>query len=299
MPAVIPHFQPKTKKQYFLMMAVLVGATVLCGGVAVWLKLRSSFTPPVVIQKAAGLYEEKKYDEAAALLADAVAEIEKRRGPEDASLLKYFDLLAQIYEAQKKDADAEKLWRRAYEIRRKNLGPEHGEVYGSADRLALSLKAQGKYEEAEALLKKSLAHREAYHGLESPSVMPSLNRLAELYIAQKKFAEAEPLARRAVTIGRSTTGLIPASYADSMHDLGAVLASQGKYDEAEPLYDQALKRKYALLPAPHHPNKPGQPSPGDVAELAREFAAMLRKAGKEKDAKELEEKAEGLLHPKE
>ena len=50
--------------------------------------------------------------------------------------------------------------------------------------------------------------------------------------------------------------------------------------------------------AAHIPPKPGQIAHADFADLCKEAAAVYRKAGKEKDAKELEEKAELILHPK-
>lgn len=298
--AIVPHFQPKSKKQYLLMMAVLVGLSAACIGGVVWFHHRASSQIPPVIRKATALYEERKYDEAVGLLVPVIQEIERARGPEDTSLVKHFDLLASVYGAMRKEAEAEPLWRRAYEIRRKNLGVEHPESIGSGDKLALCMMAEGKFADAEPILRKSLAHREAYYGPEDPSIMPSLHHLAAFYLAQRKYAEAEPFASRAVKIGRSKVGLIPPSYADSQHDLGAALAGLDKLDDALPLYEAAVKAKERLLPqAPHIPPKPGQISHGDFADLCKEYAAVLRRAGKEKDAKTMESKAELVLHPKE
>ena len=299
-PPPAPWFQPKTKKQYLTMMAVLVGSIALVWISAIsWVNRKSASLPPKVIQKATNLFEERKYDDAVALLLPVIQEIEKTRGPEDTYLVKHFDLLATIYGAMKKDANAEPLWRRSYEIRRKNLGPDHTEAIGSGDKLALSLTAQGKYAEAEPLLRKALAHREAYHGADDQNVMPSLNRLAELFLAQKKFAEAESFASRAVKIGRLKMGLMPPAQPDSLRDLGAALAGLEKHADAAPLYDAAIKHKERQLPeAPHIPPKPGQISHGDFADLCKEYAAVLRKAGKEKQAKEMEARAEASLKPK-
>jgi len=252
-----------------------------------------------VIQKARNLFDEKKNDEAVALLTDAIQQIEKSRGPEDTALVKHFDLLATIYGETNREAQAEPLWRRSLEIRRKHLGLDHPEVIGSGDKLALSLIAQGKYPEAEQLLRKALAHREA-NVVDEASLMPSLNRMAELYLKQKKYAEAEPFATRAVKIGRSKTGLMPPSFADSLHRLGAVCAGQEKWDDAVPLFDQAVKLKVRQLPdKPHIPPKPGQIHHTEFSDLCKEYAVVLRKAGKDKDAKDIEAKAEAVLNPKE
>jgi len=299
-PAVAPWFQPKSKAQLIVIVVVLLASIVglWVGGLA-WLKVKSSSLPPPVIQKATALYEERKYDEAVGLLLGSTEQIEKSYGPESMYLVKPSDLLATVYESMNKHAEAEKVWRRAYEIRRKNLGPDHTEAIGSGDKLGLCLIAQGKFADAEPLLKRSLAHLEAYFGDDNENIMRSLNHLAELYLPQKKYAEAQTYAERAVKIGRSKVGLMPAPYPDSQRLLGAALAGLEKYEDALPLYDGALKGKVKQLPeAAHIPPKPGQISHGDFADLCKEYAAVLRKAGKEKEAKEMESKAAEILKPK-
>lgn len=300
--AAPPWFQPKSKSQLFVIVGLLVAAIAGAWIVGIYfLKRATSAMPPPVIQKARNLFEEKKHDEAVALLKGAIEQIEKARGPEDTALVKHCDLLATIYDDTGRRAEAEPLWRRSYEIRRKHLGPDHPESIGSGDKLAMSQIAQGKYPEAEQLLRKSLAHREKYHeSTEDPNLLPSLNRMSELYLAQKKYAEAEPFAARAVKIGRSKIGLMPPSFADSLHRLGAVYAGQEKHADAVPLFDQCVKLKVRQLPdAPHIPPKPGQIHHQEFADLCKEYVTVLRKVGKEKEAKEIEAKAEAILKPKE
>ncbi|RPH51684.1 MAG: tetratricopeptide repeat protein [Planctomycetota bacterium] len=300
-PVAVPWFQPKSKSQLFFIVALLLAAIVGAWVFGLdYIKRMTAGTPPAVIQKARDLMEDRKFADAAAILVPVIQEIEKTRGPEDPSLLKHFDLLAVIYGEMDRHADAEPLWRRAREIRLKNLGVEHPETIGSGDKLAKCLIAQGKFADAEPLLRKSLTHREGYWGAEAPEIMTSLNHMAELFLKQKKYAEAEVFALRAVKIGRAKTGLMPPSYADSMRLLAAVYAGQEKWEDAAPLYDGAVKQKVKLLPnAPHIPPKPGQISHGDFAELCKDYAVVLRKAGKEKEAKELEAKAEAALKPRE
>jgi len=300
-PVSPPWFQPKSKRQLFYIIAILLFAIAGAWKYGLgYIKRLNAAAPPPVIQKARNLMEDRKFEEAAALLVPVIQEIEKGRGPEDPSLLKHFDLLAVIYGEMDKHADAEPLWRRAREIRSRNLGAEHPETIGSGDKLAKCLMAQGKFADAEPLLRQSLTHREGYWGLDAPEIMPSLNHMAELFLKQKKYAEAEAFAVRAVKIGRAKTGLMPPSYADSMRLLAAVFAGQEKWEDAAPLYDGAIKQKVKLLPdAPHIPPKPGQISHGDFADLCKDYAAVLRKSGKEKEAKELEAKAEAALKPRE
>jgi tetratricopeptide (TPR) repeat protein len=291
--------QPKSTKQYFIYMGVLAALLITSVIVMIWFSLRVPSVPPV-IQKSRNLMEERKYDEAIGLLLPVIRDIEQTRGPEDPALIKHFDLLAQIYEATGKYAEAEPLWRRSREIRLKILqDPDHPEVIGSGDKLAMCLSALKKFPEAEALLKKSLAHREKAFEPDDARILPSLNRLAEVYVAAGRFADAEAVAGRAVKLARTTIGLQPPSVADSDRWLGAALAAQGKYDEAIALYTQALPLKKKQLPAASHiPPKQGQVSHADYADLLKEAAAVYRKAGKEKEAKDLETQAEETLHPK-
>lgn len=300
MAVAAPWFQPKSKNQYIVVMLILVGAIAgIWIGAVTFVRRATAAMPPPVIQKARALMEDRKYDEAAALLLPVIQEIERTRGTEDPILVRHYDLLASIYDEMKKPAEAEPLWRRSWQILGKTLGPDHGDSISGGDRLARSLMAQGKYPEAEALFRKSLAHRERYWGADDHRVMASLNNLAELFLAQKKLPEAESFAGRAVKIGRAKTGLMPPAYAESMRLLASVYAAQEKYEDAAPLFDGAVKLKVRQLPdAPHIPPKAGQISHGDFADLCKDYASVLRKAGREKQAKEIEAKAEAVLKPR-
>src|SRR5579862_3351140 len=257
-PPSVPWLQPKTTKQFVITIGGLSGTMPVLIGILISFALRVPAIPPV-IQKARNLLEDRKFDEAIALLVPVIQEIEKTRGPEDVTLVKHFDLLAHIYEAMGKTAEAEPLWRRSLQIRSKQLDPDHPEVIGTGDKLAMALMAQKKFPEAETLLKKSLAHREKAFEPDDPKLMPSLNRLAELYVATGRFPEAETVAKRAVQLGRATIGLQPPSFADSERWLGAALAGQAKFEDAIPLYENALPLKKKQLPAaPHIPPKQGQ-----------------------------------------
>lgn len=295
----VPWIEPKSPKQLALTIGVLGVVMLACIGGAVYIKMGGGSIPPV-LQNSRNLLEERRYDEAIGLLKPVIAEIEKTRGPEDSALVKHFDLLAEVYTAAGKPAEAEVLWKRSYEIRRKMVGSDHPETIGSGDKWAMSLIAQKKFAEAEPLLKRSLTHREAAFGADDDRLIPSLNRLAELYLGWGKLPEAEAAAKRSVTLGRMKIGLQPLSYGDAQRWMAAVCAAQGKWEDAVPLYQAALTMKARQLPeAAHIPPKQGQIAHADFADLCKEAAVACRKAGKEKEAKDLEEKAEIILRPKE
>ena len=280
----IPHFQPKTRKQYFVMMGVLVILTIgTAVGSAVW---RFSGTnkarQDAVILKATKFHDRDMDDAAIEVLKAAIATEEQKGNGNDPGLVHVFDFLGSLCQLRGRDAEAEAAWRRALALRLRELGSEHPEVLDTSDKLAAALKGQKKYEEAEKLLKQSLAKREEYRGSkDDPGLLGSINRLAELYMSQEKWAEAEEQARRAVAIGRATMGLVPPSLADSLRDLGAILVAQQKPQEAEPLQRRALAMREAQT----------RRNEIDIRAACKALAETLRKLGKEKEAKEFEARA--------
>jgi hypothetical protein len=113
----VPWLQPNTPKQYMKYMMVLVALLIACILGAVWFAGRVNPIAPV-LQKSRNLMDERRYDEAVALLLPVIQDIEKTRGPEDTALVKHFDLLAEIYAAMGKEPEAGELWKRSYEIRK-------------------------------------------------------------------------------------------------------------------------------------------------------------------------------------
>jgi non-specific serine/threonine protein kinase/serine/threonine-protein kinase len=79
----------------------------------------------------------------------------KRRlfGPEHPLTLKTMHMLAIVYDAQCKHAQAEALDRQALEIRRRVLGSEHPDTVNSMDALGEEYIAEGKYAQGEKILR--------------------------------------------------------------------------------------------------------------------------------------------------
>jgi tetratricopeptide (TPR) repeat protein len=282
--SVIPHFQPKTKRQYFVMMGVLILLTIGSAvGTVVWrFSGEDKSRRKATIDKATRFHERQMDDAAIEVLKASIALEDQKGNANDPSLVHYLDFLASLCHDRKRDAEAEVAWRRALALRLRELGPDHPEVLDTQDKLAASLRDQKKFDEAERLLKKALARREEYRGSkDDPGLLGSINRLAELYIAQEKWPDAEAQSRRAIGIGRTTMGLVPPLLADSLRDLGTTLSAQGKDTEAEPLLRRALAMRESVP----------DPKSADIAAAQKALASTLRKLGKEKEAKELETKA--------
>jgi tetratricopeptide (TPR) repeat protein len=133
-------------------------------------------------------YSEQHFAEAEKQYLAAVKEAEKF-GPQDSRLITSLDSLASVYEAQRRYAEAEPLYRRTLAIQENLLGLEHPDVADTLNNLAMIYKAQGKYPDAEPLYKHALAIREKALGPDHPELADSLDNLAMVYKAQWKYPE--------------------------------------------------------------------------------------------------------------
>ena len=92
---------------------------------------------------------------------------------------------------QKKDDEAESLYKRALEIREKSLEPNHKDIGITSNSLAELYARRKQYALAEPLFARSLAIREKTLGPDHLDVSAALNSLAETYMAQNQFDPVE------------------------------------------------------------------------------------------------------------
>jgi tetratricopeptide (TPR) repeat protein len=149
-------------------------------------------------------YKQGQYALAEKDFSAAVDEAEKF-GPQDMRLGMSLNSLVEVYRAEGKDAEAEKLYNRFLQIYEKTLwqkalSSNNLGVAGGLNQLAGTYSAQGKYAEAEKLYNRALEMNEKSLGPNNPRVASILNNLAGLYRAQWKYAEAEKLEARAKAI---------------------------------------------------------------------------------------------------
>jgi tetratricopeptide (TPR) repeat protein len=132
------------------------------------------------------------------LLAD-LREAE-RKGGNDLQVARTLYNLAIVRRRQGEFTEAERLYRRALEIREREQGPNHPDVAVVLNNLAGLEAAQGHYDAARPLLERALTIRQATLGDAHVLTAQSLNNLALLYAAQGNAAAAEPLYQRALSI---------------------------------------------------------------------------------------------------
>ncbi len=138
-------------------------------------------------------------------LAEHYVELAKERyGENQPDFAPPLLLLAQLYAAQGRPADAETLFKKALAIRETALGPDNLLVADALVQLAYFYQAQSRYQEAEAGFKRALAIREKAFGPDSREIVGSLEALAGLYEATGRKAEADQLWARVHTIEQNS-----------------------------------------------------------------------------------------------
>ncbi len=105
--------------------------------------------------------------------------------------------LAELFQSQRRYADAEPLHVRSVAIIEKALGPDHPTVALTIGTLGSFLKSEGRLDEAESLLKRALDAGQKALGAEHPQVVGATVQLAELYGLQGRVAEARELFAKA------------------------------------------------------------------------------------------------------
>lgn len=129
--------------------------------------------------KASEALQQGRYTEAETLWEAALKDAENFP-PEDPRLVVSLKNLAQLYDDQKKAAEAEPLYQRLLAIEEKILGPDHPDVATTLYGLAKLYQAQGKYAEAEPLYQRALAIRDGVLGPTHPDVVVILESYAAL-----------------------------------------------------------------------------------------------------------------------
>ena len=110
--------------------------------------------------------------------------------------------LANLYQSQRKYAEAEVVLKRALATREKTLGAENLDVAWSSQRLGYLFVSEAKYSDAEPFLRRALEIRENVLGGNHRDVSETLRLLAQAYSGEGRYAEAETLYIRALAIGK-------------------------------------------------------------------------------------------------
>jgi len=226
-------------------------------------------------------HHQGKYPQAELLYQQALAIREQSLGPEHRDVAQSLNNIATLYYTQGKYAQAEQLCQRALIIREKVLGLDHPDVATSLNTLAKLYHKQGRYSQAEQLYQRALTIRENTLGSEHPRISPTLTGLAELYCDQGKFTLAEQFCRKALIIRENTLGPEHPLIIENLNILVEIYYSQGNYAEAEIFCQRALAICEKTL-GPDHP---------DMAFILEDYAKLLRKTNRKREAVTFERRA--------
>jgi tetratricopeptide (TPR) repeat protein len=151
--------------------------------------------------------------------------------------------LADMYVAQKRQGDAEPLYKRAVSILEKFFGPEDVEVCGALVKLAHLHMLQNRLLDSEPLLWRALQIKQKAAGKDDLSVAVLLDELTQLQMRANNFDQAERLCRSALSIRELQLGRDHRDTQASFELLGEILETAGKHQEAESTYMRLIRIK--------------------------------------------------------
>jgi tetratricopeptide (TPR) repeat protein len=209
--------------------------------------------------------EQKKLEDAIAVLKTAIELRQAALGPLDASLVRDLDRLASVYVTQREYANSEAAYRHALVIRETLEGKDDPDLIATVDGLAYSCFGQKRYEDAERLYDRLIALWIKSLGDDHPMLALALDKVAVFYADQKKYDEAKEAQDRANAIRSHflATGLSTAA---------AEQVAEGNKTDAIALY----RRAAGILDPP---NPVYDEFRGDIGRLIKELQAPAAKPG--------------------
>lgn len=210
-------------------------------------------TPQFAARLANQFVNQARYEEARALLEDALAGQRKIFKGGHADLAVTLNTLGNTYQYLGRLEEAEKNYREALAMHREVLGDKHPFVVTDLVNLAFLLDKRGQLAEAEAVFRDALARNRVLYpgGHEGTSIC--LGGLSSLLQRAGKYSEAEPLAREAVAMNETIYGPRSAIYARSLDSLGVLLAAKGEESAADEAQTKALEVRRQVF-GPRHPD---------------------------------------------
>jgi tetratricopeptide (TPR) repeat protein len=165
------------------------------------------------------------------------------RAPDAGFLLaRDLDQLADIYHSEKRDVEAEELFRRALSIRERSLSPEtalNARVMALPFALQNFLRDQGRLREIEPVYQQTLTIQEQYLGPNDYSLSQTLQMLASVYREEGKSEAALPLCQRALKIAERDLGENDPRVAAILNEYARNLQELGRMGEASAIRTRA------------------------------------------------------------
>jgi serine/threonine-protein kinase len=213
--------------------------TLLAAAIGMW---RAGAGPVDSVAFATGLHNlaglrrrQSKFDEAAALYAEALAIYRRIHGSEHPDVARTLTTLGGNEEFAGRHAAAEPLYREALAMQRRLLGDRHRDVGTTLNNLGGLLRRMGRYEEADRTFREAARVYRAALGDDHPWLAILLTNHAAALEGMRDWTrlgatldEAAPMARRHFPPGHWQHQILASLR-------GAWLAANGRREEAEPI----------------------------------------------------------------
>jgi serine/threonine protein kinase len=240
------------------------------------------------LEDLANLYQVMgRIHEAETLYRQALLLLEKAYGSDNPELTSVLNNLAYIYMGLGSYSKAEENFERSLNIIKKAFGPDHLRTSRSlADLGHLYLKT-GRYDESKKQYQSAIAILEKERGPEDAGLAKYLCDLGRLCFKTGRYGEAEKHLKRGLAIcDKSGKKTRPEVRAGILGNLGCLYdRGLGRYEEAESYFKNALKIIEQDLST----------SNSEARETMNDYVNLLRRLGKEKDAKDLEARLKSNL----
>ncbi|MFL5357743.1 tetratricopeptide repeat protein [Archangium sp.] len=220
-------------------------------------------------------YRQGEYARALADASEALALLERARGPQDVALADVLTNMGMALNAMGRYAEAERPYARALALVEAVYGHEHPRRAELLNNLATALRLQGKVAEAVARYGEALDLAERLLGAEHSNTSIIRMNLGDALSRQGQLAQALPHYERALASLRKGGDGERLRVATVLLSLGNALADLGQLPRAEAAYREALAIQEAQL-GPQHP---------DVALSRNNLGAVAMDAGRLEDAR--------------
>ena len=240
--------------------------------------------------------------EAEALYLEAVAVADELRRGDDLSILEPLKILVWFYQRQHRYDDAARAYERGMILAGRAFGGDHPKVVLYLTALAELARLQGRYREGEGLIRRALTIVQPVRDDLGPGLAAIFLDLAwflqvtgrdaaaaaviqeAVLILRRAPREAEELVRKALDVREGALGADHPSVATLLGCLALVLEVRGRLDKAIALRRRALRITGDFFGEGHL----------NLVPALRGYAGLLRRVGREADARQLEARAAAI-----
>jgi tetratricopeptide (TPR) repeat protein len=206
-----------------------------------------------LVNDARTLWEQRALADSEAPLRRALELAERSLGADHPLLAVVLSHLSWLAAAREQHDEAVSSYRRALAIREAQLGPSHSDTLHALEELAAALsQADARAEEADALALRAISAYETT-GRDDPEFAGLVATVAWRRFWIGRYAEAEPMFLRALDMQERLLGRSDLATAGTSRQLAIMYDHRGFDVDPEPYYRQALAG-YELAHSDHHPD---------------------------------------------